>query len=314
MRRRHYAWQISIRKRKASNAISGCCMTYSLCQYTEVYQISSRGRRHIAMKRLLVSVVGAAAMAASANAADLSGGGLKDGGYVPVNTWSGFYIGANGGAGWSGHQSSVSAFADDAGITATSPLTAFNTDGGFGGVQVGRNWQYNNLVLGVEADIQWADIKGSGAAHASADGTDVTADAKATNRLDWFSTLRGRAGYGFNNMLVYGTAGIAFGGVKDTLTLIEGGTDGSSGAASTTRSKTEIGVALGGGLEYAFTPAWSLKGEYQYLDLHHLTQAAAVGPDGQGNSSSASSTADHTYHTVRVGINYHLGAGYEPLK
>jgi outer membrane immunogenic protein len=245
-----------------------------------------------------------------------SGGGYKDG-YVPVNTWSGFYVGANGGYGWNADVrggSHVSSAADDGGTLGASPVTGFDQSGGFAGVQIGRNWQLNRMVLGVEADIQWADIKGSRASHVAADGTDVTGDASAKSELDWFGTVRGRVGYTFDRALVYATAGLAYGGVKETLSLKEGGTDGSTGVASASRSSTEVGVALGAGLEYALTPAWSLKGEYQYLDFRAFNLGVAVPADGQGNSSSASMTGDHTYHTVRVGLNYHFAPGYEPLK
>jgi outer membrane immunogenic protein len=264
---------------------------------------------------LAVTLTSVAALA-SANAADMYSGGLKDG-YVPVNIWSGYYIGANGGYGWSADVrggSNVSSFANDAGIPATSTVNGFDSSGGFAGVQVGRNWQLNRMVLGVEADIQWANIKGNGSAHVFADGTDVSSDASAKSELDWFGTVRGRVGYSFDRALVYATAGLAYGGVKDILTVKEGGTDGSTGSASTTRSSTEVGVALGAGLEYAWSPAWSLKGEYQYLDLRSANVSAAVPPDNQGNSASAASFGDHTYHTARVGLNYHFAPGYEPLK
>jgi outer membrane immunogenic protein len=313
---------MGIRYGKVSNAITGCFRIYSLSSYTQNIEIRSLGKGKIAMKRGLATLVSAVALTASANAADIySGGGYKDDGYVPVNTWSGFYIGANGGYGWNADVrggSNVSSFADDAGPTGTSPVKSFDSNGGFGGVQIGRNWQVNRLVLGVETDIQWSGIKGSGSAHAGADphgaGADVTADANAKSELDWFGTVRGRVGYSFDRALVYATAGLAYGGVKDTLSLKEGGTDGSTGFRSTSKDNTEVGVALGAGLEYALTPAWSLKGEYQYLDLRHFSEAVAIPADRAGNSASASSNGDHTYHTVRVGINYHFAPGYEPLK
>jgi outer membrane immunogenic protein len=263
----------------------------------------------------------AAAAIAPANAADMYGGGYKDDGYVPVNSWSGFYAGINGGYGWNADVrggSHVSAVANDGAKTGASPVDSFDQNGGFGGVQIGRNWQVNRMVLGVEADIQWAGIKGSRSAQAGADLVrcvfDVTSDARATSELDCFGTVRGRVGYTFDRALVYATAGLAYGGVKDTLSLKEGGGDGSTGAASVSRSSTEVGVALGAGLEYAVTPAWSLKGEYQYLDLRAFNLGVAEPADGQGNSASASSFGDHTYHTVRVGLNYHFAPGYEPLK
>jgi outer membrane immunogenic protein len=261
------------------------------------------------MKRRLVIFVSVVALTASANAADMYSGGYKDSGYVPVNSWSGFYVGANGGYEWGG--SNVSAFAD----ANASGVKSFDSNGGFGGVQIGRNWQVNRMVLGVEADIQWADIKGNRSAHASVGGTAVTADARASSDLDWFGTVRGRVGYSFNNALVYATAGLAYGGAKDTLSLTTGGTlPFTASFQSASKESTEVGVALGGGLEYAFSPAWSLKGEYQYLDLGHASEFLATRLRFGASSAAASSAGDHTYHTVRLGINYHLAPGYEPLK
>jgi outer membrane immunogenic protein len=273
------------------------------------------GAREIAMKQWLVTFVSVVALTASANAADMYSGGLKDG-YVPVNTWSGYYFGGNGGYGWNQGGSNVSAFANDGGITDGPNVRSFDANGGFGGVQAGRNWQYNNLVLGVETDIQWADIKGSRTATASADGGDVTASAHASSELEWFGTLRGRAGYGFNNAFIYATAGLAYGGVKDHLTLTTGGNDPGTGSlTSSSKDSTAVGAVVGGGLEYAFSPAWSLKGEYQYIDLRKFNQGFGVDLGvNTGNSATAVSNSENIYHTVRVGLNYHFGMGYEPLK
>ena len=132
--------------------------------------------------------------AASANAADIyrpEAGGYKDGpAYVPVNTWTGFYIGANGGYGWNANHHS-----DD----------LLDPAGGFGGGQIGYNWQGGfgfgpHLVLGIEADIQGADI------------SDSVAGVKS--QVNWFGTVRGRIGYAFDRTLIYGTGGFAYGEVE----------------------------------------------------------------------------------------------------
>ena len=198
---------------------------------------------------------------ASANAADIyRGGGYKDGpGYVAVN-WSGFYAGVNAGYGSSDNTDVL------------SPA------GGFGGGQIGYNWQgmfgHPALVLGVEADIQGADISDSAYDNSS--------------KMDWFGTVRGRLGYAFDRALIYATGGLAFGGVNN---------DGFS--------ETQTGWVIGGGLEYKLTPAWSVKGEYQYLDLDANSFVGPLG-DGTGTRTQVS--------TFRTGLNYHVGNGYEPLK
>src|SRR5262249_23542526 len=124
--------------------------------------------------------------------------------------------------------------------------------------------------------------------------------ASATSELGWFGTVRGRIGYGFDRSLIYFTGGLAYGGVKDRL--------------STNFSKTLIfddtktGYVLGGGVEYLLAPSWSVKAEYQYLDLGSDTLSFTK------INGTATFTDPHTYNTVRAGLNYPLGGGYEPLK
>ena len=115
------------------------------------------------------------------------------------------------------------------------------------------------------------------------------------DNLDWFGTVRGRVGYAVGAALLYGTGGLAFGGVDDKLTV---------GGTTKADNSTKTGYAAGGGVEYAFNPAWSGKVEYQYINL---------GTDTVVNGSD-SANFDHDYNTVRVGLNYHILPGYEPLK
>ncbi len=221
----------------------------------------------------------------SANAADMyvpaPAGGYKDE-PVAAPLWNGAYVGINGGYAWGGN-SDVTAYVDP----------SFAPTGWFGGGQIGYNWQgrlHPNLVLGIEADIEGADINGSGT---------VTGAATASTSLDWFGTLRGRAGYAVGNALLYGTGGFAYGGVQDKLTV---------SGTPVQHDATATGYAAGGGLEYAFNPAWSAKAEYQYINLGKdslaLTSGGVVG----------SASFDHEYNTVRLGLNDHILPGYEPLK
>jgi len=254
---------------------------------------------------------------ASANAADMYvpgpvGGGYKDG-PVAGPLWNGPYVGINGGYAW-GANSDLKATCIIEDTTESIACRreipnglskSFASQGGFGGGQIGYNWQpagaggykdgpaYSNFVFGVEADIQGADITGSGTI--SGGGGTVT----ATDTLDWFGTVRGRVGYAFGAALLYGTGGFAYGGIDDKLS----GTGGSK-----EKSYTGTGYAAGGGLEYAFNPAWSAKVEYLYINLGSDTLTAHVPPH------DVSAKFDHEYNTVRVGLNYHILPGYEPLK
>ena len=134
--------------------------------------------------------------------------------------------------------------------------------------------------------------------------------------LDWFGTFRGRLGYTFDRTLLFATGGFAFGGLRDQLTgsVVFLDVDGSSKPMSAKAEDVRTGFVLGGGFEYALTPAWSLKAEYQYLDLGSTTLSAATGRTDFVENGSGSAKLDNTFHTVRLGLNYHVGQGYEPLK
>lgn len=209
----------------------------------------------------------------SANAADIyrrgDGGGFKDEPvYAPVNSWTGFYAGVNGGGGWA---------------TGDSDNDVLSPSGGFGGGQIGYNIQGGfglgpHLVLGVEADIQGSGITDS------AFGLE--------SNLNWFGTVRGRVGYAMDRALIYFTGGFAFGEVENKVLGVS-------------FSDTQTGYVLGGGVEYKINPAWSLKGEYQFISLDASDSSAG----GLGFSADRSEV-----NTVRVGLNYHFGRGYEPLK
>jgi outer membrane immunogenic protein len=257
--------------------------------------------------------IGGAACAADLNAAR----SMKDPQAYIANTWSGFYVGVNGGYGWSAQSSTLDTTAYDGygdgyyGYD-SAKLTK---EGAFGGGQIGYNIQRDRLVYGIEFDIQAADIKGSKSSEASADEGDVITDAQVKSSLDWFGTLRGRVGYLFGNSLLYATGGLAFGGVNDSLSMTANRTypyeHDSSDVAS--KNTTLTGYAVGGGFETPLTPSLTFKAEYLYLDLGSSSLSTYAEPHGY-DYGAADVKVDHTYHTVRVGLNYKLAQPYEPLK
>ncbi len=179
------------------------------------------------MKKIAVGAALAAAMVASlatspAAAADLSRGYTAPAPYTAFS-WAGLYAGAN-----LGYQfGSVS-------NSNTSP------NGFMGGLQIGYNWQSSQFVYGVESDIQL-----SGA-------DDASLGRKFSN--PWFGTVRGRAGFAVNNILFYGTGGLAYGGSH-----LE--------TAGGTESHSHFGWAVGAGAEVALTRSWSAKVEYLFVNL-----------------------------------------------
>jgi outer membrane immunogenic protein len=136
-----------------------------------------------------------------------------------------------------------------------------------GGVGGGYNWQRGAFVFGGEADIQL-----SGA-------DDTRTPFEFSN--PWFGTLRGRAGVALSNILLYGTAGLSYGDLRaDSFNLTE--------------SHTNIGWVAGAGVEVAFTPRWSAKAEWLYLDLSDSSFSLT----GTSNGLAAD--------LLRVGVNYHF--------
>ncbi len=188
-------------------------------------------------------------------------GGYKDGG-IPYAIWSGFYIGANGGYAWGNGGSLAEDVQCSPRICPAGLSTAksdFTQSGGLGGGQIGYNWQRGGIVYGFEADIQAADVKGSATVVPLLHTT-----ASASAALDWFGTVRGRLGVPvLDRGLLYVTGGFAYGEVEDKLTASSSFANAFTGS----QSKVAIGYTVGGGFEYAFGPEWSLKGEYQYIDL-----------------------------------------------
>jgi len=135
-------------------------------------------------------------------------------------------------------------------------------------------------VLGLEGDIQGSGIE------------DSAFGAKAS--LNWFGTVRGRLGYAFGPTLVYATGGLAFGEVENTV-----------GRFSAT--ETQTGYVIGGGVEYKFNPAWSVKAEYQFISLD-ASDPLGAGPLGFTNGDRSEVS------TFRIGVNYHFGQGFAALK
>ncbi len=268
------------------------------------------------MRKSLVAATLAAVlgMSGGAYAADLTGGSMKDSPlYAPVNTWAGFYIGTNAGGVWTANKGTLGTDAFDHPWNVNSNASTLSPSGDFGGAEFGYNVQRGNIVFGLEGDIQYANVHDRNAT--GAQQWDSVAAAIGESNLDWFGTLRARLGYSFGRTLVYATGGFAFGGVRDGLqvTSVDGKGHWSPDTEGASSSGTATGYTVGGGFEYALSPDWSVKTEYQYINLGSTTlyQTAYVGGD---DAADATLKVNHDYHTVRMGLNYHLGATYEPLK
>lgn len=276
------------------------------------------------MKLRFVLTSALALAAFSANAADL--GGYKDGSADVGVNWSGLYVGINGGYGWSAGGSTVQAYADYSGYTATSGITTYDKTGGFGGGQIGYSFQQGRFVYGLETDIEAGSVGGKGSAFVNdyepivfpSPGQFNVLDA-ATQRqstLDWFGTFRARLGYATGSWLFYLTGGLAYGETQGSasVTVYENIFNVAKPYSATT-SAFHVGAAVGGGIEYAVTPAWSIKGEYQLIDFGKGSGYIYYQDNNGGyNLGRGNFTIDQNFNTVRFGLNYHISSGNDPLK
>ncbi len=220
--------------------------------------------------------------------------------YVDNYSWAGFYAGINGGYGWS---NSGNAIQYNGGIVDSDSSGRSQPSGGFGGGQIGYNFQAGSFVYGLEADFQGGSIGDRTTGFTAVNGYDYNTH----EDVDWFGTVRGRLGYAFGRTLIYGTGGFAYGDVHQRA-LINDPVSGNS--ALLRNSDIHTGYSVGGGIEYKLTPAWSLKGEYQYIDLG---SEKLSGADSLANPV-ATNALDTNFSVVKLGLNYRFGGGAEPLK
>src|SRR5262245_57118081 len=210
------------------------------------------------MKRLLLATATTVALIA-ANAAQAADLGLPAKGPMaaplPAWNWSGFYAGLN-----AGYARSTTVWHDlDGTINGVSGvLDDESTNGFIGGGQIGYNWQFRYAVVGLEADFNYLSVKqttrlldlvGPGATHW-----------QIHDSMPWLGTVRGRVGLALDNVLIYATAGFAYGKAEHTVV----------GTFSTNVhdfGATKIGAVGGVGAEFGLDPRWSVKAEGLYAAL-----------------------------------------------
>jgi len=184
--------------------------------------------------------------------------------------WTGAYIGVNASGGYGTFKHPFTS------TTGNGDFAHVSTGGFLGGVQAGYNWQFGQMVHGMETDVQGSTVKGT----FSFGGATIL-----ETKVDWFGTLRARIGYTpVDRFLVYGTGGLAYGEVRTSIPV-----------APLTSSRTKAGWTIGAGAEYAMNTNWTIKTEFLYTDLGKSTI-----------SSTPSSTLKNevAFQTGRVGVNY----------
>jgi len=228
------------------------------------------------VKTFVVAAGIIAALCFSARAADVPVKAPISGApVVAAYNWTGFYVGINGGYG--------------SGTTTGNLLPGSffgNHDirGGLFGPQIGFNYQMmSNLVVGLEADWDWANINGSQPLAI------FTESAKVEN----LGTLRARIGYAWDSLLLYATGGWAW-STRVTASC--------PNCVLTPDSQSLNGYAVGAGLEYGISPNLSIKAEYLYTHLGSTDFFVSQGcPPGAGICNMGANV-----NLFRIGANWHV--------
>jgi outer membrane immunogenic protein len=219
------------------------------------------------LKALLAALTVTTALGTAAHAADLPVRSAPPAPIVaaaPVFTWTGFYVGVNAGYGWNTND-------DDVVIPGVGTFEADDEGGFVGGGQVGYNYQIGSFVLGLETDIQYADIGGDNNFGGILDDDDSDS---------WFGTVRARAGVAFDRALIYATGGLAYGEVSNGFTSSD---------------DVSVGWTIGAGVEYAFTNNLTAKVEGLYVNLEQ---------DDDDLPAIAGVSDETEFGVVRAGLNY----------
>jgi outer membrane immunogenic protein len=216
--------------------------------------------------------------------------------YAPIYNWGGIYAGINGGgvfgsSSWSDPQNPAGNTGD------------FNVNGGLIGGTLGVNYQADSWVFGAEGDFNWQSVKGSSSSSFCTDvgtihkplppatvGVFVSSGLSCTTQSNWLGTIRGRVGYAWNYLFLYGTAGGAWANMKTTVL---------SGETS-----NAFGWTAGLGLEYAFADRWSAKLEYLFVDFSSISCTSGGCGFNPPLGIAANDSVKFNENVIRVGVNY----------
>lgn len=246
-----------------------------------------------------------------------------------ADAWAGFYVGLTGGYGLS-HSNSTALPGDPntdrsvGGLPVVPPLaTGADGSGWFAGAIAGYNWQVETrTIIGLEADVSVADLAGRGSTAIPIFGGQNTGTFNSSHRLQWFGTLRGRAGFRASaNFLLYATGGLAVGGVEDTATLVLdpgqnngfgwqgygfdcGPVVGGPTCFAGSNSRTAVGWAAGVGGEYRATQNITLRFEFLYLDLDTVGYRLPAVYSTSPFASLLNASANAKFSMFRFGASY----------
>lgn len=192
------------------------------------------------MRKLLLGMVSVAFLASSATAAD-----IEEPMPEAIDIWSGFYLGVQAGYAWGEVDLNDQGFDED---------SDHDVDGFIGGAHAGFNFQSGNLLLGIEGDFYGADVDG--------DSTCENTLFRCESDIDMFATLRGKVGWVFDRVAIYGTVGGAWADYEANAILLSGD------PAVDEKGDTDLfGLAVGVGGDILLSDRVSLGAQVLWLDF-----------------------------------------------
>jgi outer membrane immunogenic protein len=209
---------------------------------------------------------------------------------VMPHSWNGCYAGAQVGYAWV--RDRLTEINQTTGVVSDfSPSAVGDPSGVKLGGMAGCNWQWSgNWVSGLEGDGEWTDVTGGTTEFPN---TGIPADIYET-QINWQASIRARMGYGFDRTLLYVTGGAAFADIKHSYAVPTVG-------VSQDFTKTRVGWTVGGGIEQAITPDWTVRLEYRYSDFGMISNVPNL---PAGNWTTYTEEHNVTEHAVRLGIAY----------
>jgi outer membrane immunogenic protein len=225
------------------------------------------------MRRLVIALLASTALVGTASAADLARKSVVSAPVVMAPNWTGFYVGGFIGYGWGSNDWSSPDFPAWGSV-------GNDFDGFLGGAQIGYDYQFNNVVIGIQADITGASL----------DSQSVYLDEYYNNEASWIATVTGRLGFVADRALFYIKGGAAWADHESSWYW---------GNLTDNSSTTRSGWTIGAGIEYAFAPNWTMFLEYDYYDFGDKNYYF---PNWGGTLK-----VDTDVSAVKIGVNYRFG-------
>lgn len=291
------------------------------------------------MKKLLLGISALVISTASASAADMA---VKAPllAPAPIMSWTGFYVGINGGGAWMDGPSMtyVDLAAGLANFNSTNAYAPSTINGSssswIAGIHGGYNWQFApTWVFGIEGDWDWTNLNASGTNNlfgatnlAGATRGLTTDNVSLQTKVNWLASVRGRLGYASPTWLLYGTGGVAFADMNfnaqvhctGPLNVVGGSECGAPGQSinPTGFNNTRVGWVAGGGVEFKPMSKWIVGLEYLYYRFDDTNTGGGSWsfPNGQpapfyacnvaGQNCATFSYGGLNVQTVRARLSY----------